>query len=166
MININNFTFPKKYLFSIIDPNGGIWLNPSNEKSNEYFLGISSVLAEKLDIIEEITFSNREMLIKNEIFLRIKGKFYEMNLFSPIDAKIIEINSDVQIGTKITQKSVYETHWLIKLILEDFNQGDWFNPNSRAFKKYVDFILKTDKKLQEKCCPDFFDSNIKRRLKN
>ena len=171
-----NLSFPKDYLFSFKDPNGGIWINKVPNKDNIYRLGVSSIIAVKLEKIVKFTildlYKNKDILVDNEIFLFLKGFLYEINLFAPFDAKIVEINPIITEVSEekpvvLTQESVYQDHWLLEIEpVDPINavQG-LLRPEEKKFEKMIKLIVKGDKKLRDRCCPNLFDSDVVRRLK-
>ena len=167
MADLHNFYFPDDYLFYILDPNGGLWLKEEDtiDGSKLFKVGISSLLAEKLENISSFSVSHNNMEItKNSIFLTLQGT-YVMEFFSPFHGTIIEINPILNSKPQVSQKSVYDEHWILRLKLDDHNLAKWESPNSKKFQMLVNSVLSADKKLREKCCPDFSDSRIVRRNK-
>lgn len=176
-VKINNLLFPKDYLFSFKDPNGGIWISKLPEEESVYRLGVSSIMAVKLEELTRCTildlYKNKNQLIDNEIFLYLKGFNYEMNLFSPFTAKIEKINTIIEECSEVkpvilTQESVYEDHWLLEVEIEGsiLETGSWFQPENKRFQKMIDFIVRSDSKLRDRCCPNLLDSSVVRRLQN
>ena len=173
-IKVQNLLFPKNYLFSFKDPNGGLWISKTEEES-VYRLGLSSIIAVKLEKLSKCTFldlyKNMNLLVDNEIFLFLKGFNYEMNLFAPFTAKILTINSLIEKCSEdepviLTQKSVYEDHWLLEVEIEGslLETGSWLQAENQRFNKLIYLIIKGDKKLRDRCCPNMLDSNVVRRL--
>ena len=103
--------------------------------------------------------------IKGDIFLRLSGPKYEMDFFAPFDCEIIGVNPKLPEDPNLSQKNVYEDLWILKVRTDDFNKAKWVHPTSPVFARFVNGILKADKRLQEKCCPDFKQSMIVRRNK-
>ncbi len=177
-ITIENLIFPKKdYLFSLNDPNGAVWIKKDANYSDVYILGISSLGALKLEKLSKFTlldiFKNTSKLIENEIFLFLKGFNYEMNLFAPFTAKILEINPILKECSEerpvvLTQESVYDEYWIIKLqYSENLDLShEWLIPEDKKFEKLIKMIIKRDKKLRDRCCPNLFDSSVVRRLQS
>lgn len=176
MIEIENLKFPKDYIFSFKDPNGGIWLNKVPDEENTYQLGVSSMIAVKLEKIVKLNFldlyKNTDKLIDNEIFLFLKGFNFEVNLFAPINAKIIKFNSLLEECSEeepvvLTQESVYDEHWLLEIeTSEEINASNsWLRPNDKKFEKIIKMIIRNDKVLHDRCCPSLLDSDVVRRLK-
>ena len=174
---IENLYFPPEYLFSFKDPNGALWIKKEDSNDDVYKLGISSLAALKLEKLVKFTlldvFKNNDMLIESEIFLFLKGFNYEMNLFSPFNAKIIEINPIIMECSEerpviLTQEDVYEDLWLLRVEYKDeLNlRSDWLIPEDKKFERLIKMIIKGDKKLQDRCCPNLFDSDVVRRMKS
>ena len=174
-ITIENLLFPKDYLFSFKDPNGALWIKKENEYTDVYKLGVSAIAALKLEKLVKFTvldgFKNTDKLIENEIFLFLKGFNYEMNLFAPFNAKIREINPIVEESTEekpviLTQETVYDDLWIMKVEYAeklDLSQ-EWLKADDKKFEKLIKMIIKRDKKLQDRCCPNLFDSTVVRRI--
>lgn len=174
-IEIENLSFPKDYLFSFKDPNGGLWIKKVLNEENLYRLGVSSIIALKLEKFVKITildlYKNKNVLVDNEIFLFLKGFLYEINLFAPFDANIVSINPIIDECSEerpvvLTQESVYNEHWLFEVEPTDpinAKQG-LLRPDEKKFEKMIKMIVKGDKKLRDRCCPNLFDSDVVRRL--
>ncbi len=174
-IKIENLSFPKDYLFSFKDPNGGLWIKKIPHEENLYRIGVSSIIALKLEKIVKFTlldlYKNQNVLVDNEIFLFLKGFLYEVNLFAPFDAKIINVNPILSESTEenpavLTQESVYDEHWLLEVEPVDpisVSRG-LQRPDEKRFEKIIKMIVKGDKKLQDRCCPNLFDSDVVRRI--
>lgn len=173
-IKIQKLLFPKNYLFSFKDPNGGLWISKTGENS-VYRLGVSSIIAVKLEKLSKCTildlYKNKNQLVDNEIFLFLKGFNYEINLFAPFTAKILTINSLIEECSEekpviLTQESVYEDHWLLEVEIEGsiLETGSWLQVENERFEKMVSLIIKGDKKLRDRCCPNMLDSGVVRRL--
>lgn len=175
-INIENLSFPKEdYLFSFKDPNGGLWIKKVAHEENLYRIGASAIVAVKLEKIVKFTildlYKNENKLVDNEIFLFLKGFLYEINLFAPFDAKIVSINPIVSESTEehpvvLTQESVYNEHWLLEVEpLDPVNAAQGLlRPEEKKFEKIIKMIIKSDKTLADRCCPNLLDSNVVRRL--
>lgn len=173
MIEIENLKFPEDYIFSFKDPNGGTWLKKVSTEENIYRLGVSSLIAVKLEKIVKLNFldlyKSKDKLIDNEIFLFLKGFNYEVNLFAPLDAKITKINPIIEECSEehpvvLTQESVYDEHWLLEIETSQI-ENEWLIPSDKKFEKIIKAIVKADKVLQDRCCPNLFDSDVVRRLK-
>lgn len=174
-IEIENLKFPKDYLFTFKDPNGGIWIKKVPKEENLFRIGVSSIIALKLEKIVKFTlldlYKNKNILVDNEIFIFLKGFLYEINLFAPFDAKIININPILSECSEenpvvLTQESVYDEHWLMEVEPVDpvnATQGVQ-RPDEKKFEKIIKMIVKGDKKLRDRCCPNLFDSDVVRRL--
>ena len=68
----------------------------------------------------------------------------------------------------LTQESVYEDHWILELEIEGslLEPSSWLKPNDKKFEKIIKMIVKGDKILRDRCCPNLFDSDVTRRLQS
>ena len=174
-IEIENLLFPKDYLFSFKDPNGGLWVQKVPDEESVYRVGMSSIIAVKLEKISKCTildlYKNKNQLLDNEIFLFLKGFNYEMNLFAPFSAKILKINAIIAECSEeepvvLTQESVYDDHWLLEVEIKGslLETGSWLYAEDKKFQKMISLIIKRDKKLKDRCCPSLLDSTVVRRI--
>ena len=174
-IEIENLLFPKDYLFSFKDPNGGLWIQKIPDEDSSYRIGVSSLVAVKLEKLVKCNlidlYLHKDQLIDNEIFLFLKGFNYEINLFAPFNAKIIRFNPLIETCSEetpvvLTQESVYENHWILEVEIEGslLDSGAWFTAEDKKLAKMINIIIKGDKKLRDRCCPNLFDSDVVRRL--
>jgi glycine cleavage system H lipoate-binding protein len=137
---------------------------------------MSSLIAKKLEKIIKIDFydehKSEHNLILNEIFCYIKSEDYEIDLFSPLDGNILEINPVFETITIekpiiLTTESIYNENWLLKIKSDKdvSNQTkNWIYPEDKKFSKLVNMIIKGDRVLNERCCPNLLDTKVVRRL--
>jgi hypothetical protein len=172
-VQISGFNFPDGFYFWINDPNGGMWIKELlNDKTQVIRIGISAIIAKRLEIIKKIDYmiSSSRKIDHGKPFVRIQGKEIEVTLFAPFSIKINRINSEL-IDIKLTQNNVYDFNnfWLIEIELENQTKlpslQHWYQSPHPKIEKYVNQILKLEKKLKENCCPDFKKSNIVYRKK-
>ena len=170
-IKIEGLLFPKNYYFSFKDPNGGLWANKISTTENIYRMGISALVAMKIDKIKDFKMLNIDndlsKMQKDEIFYFIKGQHYDINLFAPFKAEIIETNPLLDQHPILTQESVYDEHWLLEVKLDEelnYEKENWIRPENNRFEKFIKLIIRGDVALKERCCPDLLDSGVVRRI--
>lgn len=168
-MQISGFLFPENYYFWIMEPNGGMWIKfiQDNNNNNKIQLGMSSILAVKLEYIKKLNFLTKKMISEGKPFIKIGGRNLEMILFAPFDAKILNKNSDL-IKAELSQENVYNQFWLLELEIDTklLELKNWYNVPNNKINKYVSAILNREKSLKENCCPNFSKSQIVYRRKN
>ena len=163
-MQISGFLFPENYYFWIMEPNGGIWIKFI--KDNKIQLGMSSILAIKLEYIKKLNFLTKNMISEGKPFIKIGGRNLEMILFAPFNAKILNKNSDLT-KAELSQENVYNQFWLLELEIDTklVELKNWYKVPNTNINKYVSAILKREKSLKENCCPNFSKSQIVYRRK-
>ena len=160
----SGFSFLESYYFWVMEPNGGMWIKRIDEMSAR--IGISSIIAEKLDKIKKIKFISNSSIIKGKPFVKVMGIDSEIILFSPFSSIILNTNQKLT-NVNLTQKNVYNENWIIEVKFQkNLSELDfWYKPSDTRLIKYIESILKREKALKDKCCPDFTKSQIVYRKK-
>ncbi|MEK6476625.1 glycine cleavage system protein GcvH [Catalinimonas sp. 4WD22] len=94
-------------------------------EGNEAYVGITDFAQGELgDIVFVEIETEGEELSQGEVFGTVEAVKTVSDLFMPIDAKILEFNSELESSPELVNEDPYEKGWMIKISLEDASKLD------------------------------------------
>lgn len=163
-INLDNCSFPKKYLYDIdnfvwasFDKYDPMDKNPIFQSNDIVTIGITPILSYIAGKISKIKIkSKNEHIGKGKRLGTIESLKYFGVIRSPISGTILDINSNLYENPKEINDSPFEKGWIARIVLE--------NPNEIQYLKTIDEckddILDLVNKFNVKCFKIFPDHEL------
>ncbi|MDF9795681.1 glycine cleavage system H protein [Catalinimonas alkaloidigena] len=89
-------------------------------EGNEAYVGITDFAQGELgDIVFVEIETEGEELSQGEVFGTVEAVKTVSDLFMPIDAKILEFNSELESSPELVNEDPYDKGWMVKISLDD-----------------------------------------------